>query len=188
MFTRELYQISSSVFAFYLLLGCNFLPQIVGCRLQQRLYNNMFLKHFVGFIILFFLITNVNEDTEYSDGALIKNFLITLPVYIWFFVTTRSNIYIMFANLLILCAIYIIYLRHKHYKSLEVNDDASENTDRMQTILMKVLVALNVILSAVGFAAYYQEKQREYSKKFSTSKFIFGNTTCRFYTPAQALQ
>lgn len=166
-----------AVFAFYLIIGCNFLPQLFSCRLQHLINNNMIVKHLFGLFILFFLVVNLSgEFSMDSIKELFQNIIVTVLIYIWFVITTRSILSLIVVNIIILCVLYIIHIR-KNIRKKKNKDTKADD------IAMYVLSAINVFLSILGFCLYLREKKLEYGDDFRFSIFMRGNPTCKGYAP-----
>lgn len=181
MALEEINNISDLVlplFAFYLIVFCNFTKELIGCRIQSTFDTNMYGKHFVGFILLFFLIIMV--DPNNMEKNLFVNFGYTLLIYILFIVTTKLSFPIMVIVLLLLLVCYILSNIAKKRKQ----DGKDQEYQKMKTI-QNVLFIIISIISVVGFLIYLLEKYREYGATFSIIKFIFGTVTCRNHTPKQ---
>ena len=98
------------LFAFYLLVFCNFIPEIIACRLQTELKNNMIVKHILGFVLLFFLIVLVNPQN--ADQKLKQNFIYAVLVYAWFFITIRNPYSFIIITLILLLHSFAIKMGH----------------------------------------------------------------------------
>ncbi len=159
------------VFAFYLLIACNFLPEIVGCRLKTILHNSMIAKHIIAIILLFFLVVTVNPTL--SSGY-IRAVLITLGVYMWFFATTRSSLPVVFVTVALLLAIYVLNLVRTQ---LEASKD-DVNAARCETA-QKWIARGSIVISFVGFVSYFISKRIEYGHTFTLMKFVVGSKQCR---------
>lgn len=179
------------VFAFYLLVACNYVKEIFGCGLQNVLDNSIFAKHAVAFILLFFLVVAVNP--ELADQKLAQNFALSVGIYIWFIITTRTPFYIMLMVVVLLLASYIASIaKSRHAKNLaESNPKPSDSAGaEMQArhdtakAWQYGLAYAALGISIVGFIIYFIEKRREYGSSFTLAKFFSGNLKCRGYTPA----
>jgi hypothetical protein len=180
--------LAPSVFAFYMIVSANFLPELLGCRMQDVLRTNMYAKHFTGFVLLFFLVVLVNPSFSSSD-SLWKLVLASTAIYLWFLVTTRAPFSIACVTILLMLATYIINIRKD--QMTDANKDNAKPEDiayikRMETIQYALIVA-SLVISVAGFGVYAVEKYREYGKKFNLLKFIFGTKKCRNFTPERAL-
>jgi hypothetical protein len=167
------------LFALYLLVFCNFTKETMGCRLSNVLDNNMYAKHFISFLLLFFLVIII--DPENSEKSILINFGLTIVIYMLYMITTRVSFPIMIMMLIIMMIMYILSKLSKK-KLEEKKEDEYNNLKLTQNILFIIFI----ILGSIGFSMYFYEKYREYEGKFSVLKFIFGNPVCRKYTPDNA--
>ena len=170
------------VFAFYLLVACNYVKEIFGCQLQNALDNSILAKHAVSFILLFFLVVLVNPDL--ADTRIPQTFLLSIGIYAWFLMTTRTPIWVTFVVLLLLLASYLASIAKARY----VKDDSNnaESAAKKARTLQYVFAYTALGLSVIGFALYAIEKKREYGSKFDMMKFFSGTLKCRGYTPRRA--
>jgi hypothetical protein len=167
------------VFAFYMLIAANFIKETLGCSLQTVLETNMYAKHTVGFILLFFLVVMVNP--EYADKNIVRNLITSVGIYIWFMITTRTPFYIMISVLLLLLASYIASIAKARNETEKKEKDA-EIAANWQNWLAKGALALSIF----GFIIYAIEKKFEYKSEFNWFKFFSGNIECRKYTQMSA--
>lgn len=172
-------EVALPVFAFYLLVACNYTKEIFGCGLQSVLDNSMIAKHVVGFLLLFFLIVLINPD--YADKHVIRNLVISFTIYVWFLITTRTPFPVMILVLVLLLASYIASIAKKRHET-EKHELERKNADRWQ----KSLSMTAFIISIIGFVFYAIEKKKEYKSKFEWLKFFSGNLQCRKFTPVKA--
>ena len=171
--------IAPSVFAFYMVVATNFLPEIIGCRMQHILKNSMLAKHIMAMILLFFLVVYVNPTN--SDKKMVYNISLTLMIYAWFFMTTRSPFIIAVVSILLLLVVYILSTRKDRLKSENKKDEA-DVVEKVQNYLMVIAI----VISTFGFVLYVLEKKAEYGKRFRIDKFLLGKLTCANYTTPRA--
>jgi Ca2+/Na+ antiporter len=172
-------ELALPLFAFYLIVFCNFTKELLGCRLQHALDKNIFAKHFIGFMLLFLLVIMV--DPKNMEKNLLSNLGFTILIYVLFMITTKLNLYVMLIVLLLLLVCYILATIAKK-KREEKKDDEYKNLK----IVEQTLFIIMAIISVVGLSLYFMEKYREYGNRFSIIKFILGVTSCRNYTPSAA--
>ena len=167
------------VFAFYLVVFCNFTKETVGCRLQAYLDDSMIAKHALGFLMLLFLVVLANPTN--ADRKLGRCVLIAAMAYVLFILTTRNPFPVTLVVLAILFVVYILGITRDRY---EHDGDvlAAKRVRMVQTILTFVMFGV----SAVGFVVYYVEKRREYGGAFTLYRFVVGGKSCRRFTPPQA--
>lgn len=167
------------VVAFYMIVLCNFVPEIVGCRLQNLLKNSMAAKHIVGMMLLFFLVIMV--DSANADRNILRNILATVGIYVWFLMTTRCPFYVSLVVMALLLVAYMASVRKQ--RADKHGDKASVARDAK---LQRICAVAALALSVLGFGAYMWEKKIEYGKDFTLLQFLGGTTHCRGYTPPAA--
>ena len=167
------------LFAFYLIVFCNFTKELVGCRLQYVLDKNIYAKHFIGILLLFFLV--IMTDPNNMEKNLLANVGYTLLIYALFVLTTKISFILMIPVLLLLLVCYITATISKKKKE-EKKEDEYNNLKAIE----KIAFVIMCLISIVGFIIYLIEKYREYGKQFSFVKFVLGAPVCRNYTPAAA--
>lgn len=172
-------EVALPVFMFYLLVACNYIKEIFGCQLQTLLNTSMIAKHGIGIVLLFFLIVIINPEN--ADKDMIRNVLLTLGIYGWFVMTTRTPVYITFIVLLLLLASYIFQISMKRYEK-----EQKEEERRKAQLYHQFLALFALGISVIGFVFYTIEKKREYKNDFMWSRFFSGNLNCRGYTPNSA--
>jgi len=170
----ELSKIIISIFLFYLLIFCNYTKELIGCKLNYYLSTNMYAKHLVAFLLLYFLIIVVDSDN--IENTYLYNIGISFLIYILFIITTRIPYYIIIVILILLIILYIINKLKK--KEQEKNLETKNEVNKYFYMELS-LIFIIMILMSIGFVYYGLEKYCEYGKKFSILTFILGNTTCK---------
>jgi hypothetical protein len=166
--------LAPSLFAFYMLIACNFLPEIFGCKLQTLLKTSMLAKHVTGFILLFFLVIYVKPDNV--DNQILYNIGLSAIIYIWFFMTTRCPFPLLILNIVLLIIIYIIDIR-----KTRLTDDKDKNKKELNDLenYQKIITVIIILFTIIGFVYYFGQKKLEYRDQFSIYKFLVGTRTCR---------
>lgn len=171
-------------FAFYLIVFCNFTPELMGCRLQTVLRESMFAKHVIGLLLMLFLVVLVSPNN--ADLNILQNVGIAVAAYVSYLMTTRISLPLVIIVISLLLATYILGIRKDRIK----NESESENEDDARVkrlhFIQNILIVCSVGLTFVGFVMYFLEKRSEYGNKFSLRKFLVGNVRCRKYTPDSA--
>ncbi len=172
-------KIAPSVFAFYMVVGANFLPEIMGCRLQHLLRTSMVAKHIIALLLVFFLVVLANPTA--TQQGMFVNVGLSVLVYGWFLMTTRSPLGLALLSILLLLAIYLL---NAHKAKLEAQKDEAQ-AQRINSLQTYLAIGA-FLVSTVGFLSYALEKKLEYGNKFRVSTFLQGKASCRNYTPVKA--
>ena len=59
------------LFVLYLIIAGNYLGELFGCKTQKMFQENMYFKHIIGFMTLYFFV--LFTSTEEQKRGLIKN-------------------------------------------------------------------------------------------------------------------
>tara|TARA_B100001540_G_scaffold34150_1_gene30097 strand:- start:1473 stop:2048 length:576 start_codon:yes stop_codon:yes gene_type:complete len=166
-------------FAIYLIIACNFIGEVFGCKFRQLLQNNMLIKHLFAFLTLMFLVVFISFDIDNYNKLLLAIFY-SVILYIWFVLTTKTHIIITIIIITIFFAMYIIDIRIKKLKSL--NDINNTKLINDLVFINNILLIIAAIITIFGVVIYFflKKKEMNYRKiKFSYYTFFLGNPTCR---------
>lgn len=133
--------ISMPFFAFYLLVFCNFTPEIIGCRLQTILKTNMIVKYIIGFILLFFLIVNPENADQKQFYYCYFDIWMVLFIY-------KNTYYYILVILTMLLLTYILGVRETRMKKENRHEDA-KNTRRIKILITQ----LALVVTLIGFVS-----------------------------------
>ena len=176
----EISKITLPVFAFYLIVFCNFVKETVGCRLLDVLDNNMYAKHFLAILLLFFLVILADPNND-MENNIFYYMGITILIYILYLITTHVSFPIMILILLLLTVSYILDKIAQKKKT-----ENKEEEYKKYRLIQFIIFIIIFITSIIGFILYFIEKYREYGSKFTILQFIIGTPVCRKYTPKNA--
>jgi hypothetical protein len=98
----------------YLLVAANFLGDTFGCHIRKILKENMYAKHFVVMVAIFFVL--VWSDQSYADENLDVVAVQSVIVYVIFLMSTTLHYMVFAGNLLVLGAAYIYHRQAKRYE------------------------------------------------------------------------
>lgn len=164
----------NSLFIIYLMIACNFLPQLFSCQMQNILKNHMYVKHIVGFLTILFCIilvdTTIQKENRYFEG-----FIYAIIFYIWFWVTTKTNLYITLNIIVLFLIIYLLQL----YKNTLIDDEDNKIYKEKISNLQIFIVIIAIIVSIIGFIMYYLEKKEEYKNNWNYTNFLIGTIDCK---------
>lgn len=157
------------VFVFFLIISSNYLGELFPCKIQDVMKNNVFVKHFFAFLTLVFFVVLVDPlHTQTLEGTIYNSFIL----YLVFLLLINTNVLFFLLSLVCLAAMYLLSLKQKE-------GGESEWYDKINNLLYIVFG----ISTVVGFLVYMGEKKIEYKNKFDYLTFIFGQSTCRGFSP-----
>lgn len=170
------------VLALYMIVLANFLPELIGCRLQHTLKTSMPAKHALGLVLLYCLVVLTSPAGATAPG-LAKQLGWAALVYCAFLVTTRAPFSVMLTVILLLLLTHVCHVRAQAMPA-----DAPDAARRKAALHLAggwAAVAA-AVASLFGMALYLHEKRLEYGHEFSLVRFFTGTTSCRNYTPLGA--
>jgi len=167
-------------FAIYLIIACNFLGDLLGCKFKQMLQENMYVKHFFGYLTLAFLVVLTGVDIN-NEENLIKAVIYSFILYFWFVCTTKTHIY---TTIIVLLIFFIMYILSIRIKILEKNIETDKNIEEIKKLRLAsfLLLIIAFVITFFGILYYLMLKKRELStrtEKFSYITFFIGKQICR---------
>jgi hypothetical protein len=118
---------SRSLLIFYLLISSTFLSDILGCNIKYYLKKSWLIRNIVAIIILYVFVISVNGKG--ADVSIFKQFLLTLSIFIWFYLSRDMNIIFLITLFLLLFIMIIIYTR--------INKIKKEQSSYNQTTIIR---------------------------------------------------
>ena len=163
----------NGMFFLLLIISSNFVGDILNCKYQRSVINNIYIKHLIAFLILYFLNTSIFTEQDHPIDRL-KNCII---LYIIFIIIMRLNITFTF---IVISLLFIIHLLHQHYIYYRNNPDKVENYNLVIKlhIFIRVISLITLIIAIVGLIINYHQRKNEYGSNFRIKKFILGNIKC----------
>ena len=175
----------SAIFIFTLIISGNFLAQLFPCKIQEALNQNIYLKHFFGFMTLFFF-----GIVAIPSLANISGMISSLILYVIFLINAKTKYQFWIAVFMLYALIYLLHIVKKEYDSYIVNEETSDDDKKMYEsrnvyidTTQNLSMGLIVFLTVIGFLTYMGEKKLEYSKKFDYHTFFLGKPSCRDSNP-----
>ena len=190
----------NTLFIIYLIISCNFLGSLFNCNLQKLLTDNIYIKHIFCFLTILFSIiyvdSNIVKECKYIEG-----FFYAIIFYIWFVLTTKTNIYITLIILMLLLIVYILQLHINTISNqIELNEEKEELNEEKKELYEEqkqnqiklnktidniklsqyIIISITFIITIIGFIYYYISKKKKYQKNWNTLTFIFGKNKCMF--------
>lgn len=163
----RLINLLNGVFLLGLILSSGFISEIVNCKYQKLLFKNIYFKHFIAFLILYILNTNLFKDDIHPMSKIYNS----LVLYIVFLVFMRQNRVFTIVIFILIFILHLMYEHHKYNKKKNLNIN---NLDKN----IEILSIFIIVLAVIGFFINYFERKKEYKREFNIIKFLLGNTIC----------
>ena len=163
----------NGMFFLLLIISSGFVGDILNCKYQRTIVNNIYMKHLVAFLTLYFLNSNLFTDEDHPINKLLNCILL----YIIFVIIMRLNL--IFTGI-VLFLIFIIHLLHQHYTFYRKNPDKIENYKLVIRLhyFIRIISIVTLIISIIGLIINIEQRKKEYGNDFNLSKFILGNLKC----------
>ena len=159
---------------FLILAICgNFIAETLSCPIQKLLTENIFVKHIVTVLILYFT-TGIIQDSH-SPIHPYDTLKLCLTAYIIFLFFTKMDIYFTCISFIIIAIIYINFRILGYYLKLKPNDKGSiELHKKINVYLFKLLY----IVLIIGFLKYFFYINKKNRNLISLVKFLFDLKKC----------
>jgi len=163
----------NGMFFLILIISSNFVGDILNCKFQRTVINNIYVKHLVAFLILYFLNSNLFTEKDHPIDRL-KNCLI---LYVIFIVIMRLNLVF---TIVTMCLLFTIHLTHQHYLYYRNNPEKVKDYNMVIKLhlFVRMLSLLTLIIAVIGLVINYYERKKEYGTNFKIKNFILGNVKC----------
>lgn len=159
---------------FYFLIAGEHTSTLFGCKLQYILDNYQFIKHIVGFIIMFFFV--MSTQSKLADVAPTKLLGLVALLYVWVVMSMRMHWIFIIALLMLLFGIYVVNV-YKNY-ALAHGSVESDSLIKRYNIAQRVLGALAVVTTIIGCLIYIGDQKLELGSDWSWTEYFKGSMFC----------
>jgi len=165
-----------SVMLLTLAVSGNFIGNTLSCKSQYYMTNNMYVKHFLILLIVFFTL-NYSTDNKNNPTELMRN---ALNIWIFYLMFTKQNVTFTLITSLMFVAVYILN-SYVEYNKSELDDTNKEQKLGVINKLMKYRDYLwkgGIVALVSGFLMYLFSKKTEYGSGFNCFTCLFGKINC----------
>ena len=156
------------VFLILLVIFANFLAQLFPCSLQKLFNDNIFAKHILILLLIFYTI-HINDDINHHPAEIL---FYSVLIYFIFLLFSKQNLVFAIIALILLVAKYINYSFIQYYDNLTKPKKHNLNNINEYINILLLLVLL------LGFFKYFIKQRKDHKKNWSFLKFLFGNVRC----------
>jgi hypothetical protein len=164
------------IMTLYIIICGNFMAPLLSCKLQNLLYNSMYLRHIIGCLTFIFFI----GITNIKNKSFISVITLSISLYFVFIATTKLSISFWLVLFIIMSVLFLL----ETYKNTENPDKKIIDNIKYYE---QILVIIGSIVLVIGFLSYLGEKKIEYKNNFNIITFLFGKNTCRNKSPSLTL-
>jgi len=165
---ENLSQILIVFFIFVLVISGNYIGELLPCKIQKIMKENMLIKHFFGYLTILFLVLLTIPDIQKMFHILYLPF-VGLLCYLFFVIIAKTHYKLWLLIIGLISIIFILSLFKKN-EAMSINKI---------NFIQKIVTISILFLAIFGVIAYYNEKKREYKKKFSIINFFLGTIGCK---------
>lgn len=172
-----------AIFIFVLIISNNYLKELFPCKVQRIFNDNIIVKQILGYLTLvFFVALTIPELSKSKELP-----SITLIIYLWFLIMTKTHYIFWFTIFGLLGIVYILDIYEKSQVTLDKDKigETLTSSDHEQSIIQTNIISVKyiiifviMILTVIGFLIYMGSKKIQYGNRFNYNTFLFGKPTC----------
>lgn len=152
----------------------NYVGEILNCKTQKLLTENMIAKHFILILILIFAVDFASSNSNYPTD----NIATALIIYVFYVMYTKMTMIFLSVVSFLLFIVYLLTMYKSYYKdNLDKNKKYANYISKIDEVdgIFKLLI---VLLTFIGFVSYFIKQRNDHYKNWSTTTFIFGSNLC----------
>ena len=152
----------------------NYVGQILNCKTQKLLTENMIAKHIVLLLILIFAVDFSSDDSKYPTDTIST----ALIIYVFYVMYSKMTMIFIAVVSLLLFIVYLLTMYKSYYKeNLDKNKKYANYISKIDEVdgIFKLLI---ILLTFIGFVSYFIKQRNDHYKNWSTTTFIFGSNVC----------
>lgn len=163
------------IFLLILAVAGNFIAEVMGCKTQNLLSENMFAKNFIVILSIYFSIgfassNKVSPFTHFRRSILI-----------WFFFIIFNKMTATITNITFILLLSILIL--KNWIDYFTAVDEEENKSKIDTCfqLINMIFKIILVIMCIGFVTYFRKQYYDYKdtdEGFDFNLFLFGKVKC----------
>ena len=162
------------LFLLILAISANFVGELLGCKTQKLLTENMLAKHIVLLLLIYFTV-DLTSSTVSNPMDTLKS-----TIQLWVFYILFTKLDTTFTSILFLL-LFTLYIANNYLEYLKVKTDKSEKEQNYEKKIPELIQLLSKSIQYIllfGFVKYYLKQRNDHKKNFQHTKFFFGTTKC----------
>lgn len=177
----------SFIFITIAVIAGGFVTQILPCQTQNFLTHNIYIKHWIGFLLIFCFIMmeggwdfsdeeNNKAVNDWSSGNTFHTMIWSIGLYILLLLSSKMRLR---PNLLFFTLLFVLYVINTQRLYLLKRDRLSEKVNKNIVKFLEYLIIIIVLIFIYGIIDYYNYQKIDYGKKFTLMRFLIGKNTCK---------
>ena len=160
------------IFFLVLALCGNYINPILNCNLQYFITHNIYIKHVITIVIIYFMLTSFSETIDHP----LTNILYAFATWGIFIIFSKTSLY--FSKFIM--GLMIALLVCKDYISYYESSDLIYYQDTIANLTKAFEYGIYVAITTtiIGFILYFKKQYHEHRLNFSLITFILGNSVC----------
>ena len=143
---------------------------ITSCEIQRIIRDNVLVKQFIFFIIIFTTNSFVQKNSD-----LLNTFIRSCLLFVVFILLMKNNYKSIILSIFLL---FINKLLMQHIQFIQSDKNKKLLVDKYNKV-SKILTITAGIIIIIGFFEYMREKKLEYGKQFKILIFLLGSNKCK---------
>lgn len=165
----------SKLVIFLFIIAGNYVGDIYSCELRHYFNNHMYIKHIIGFLIMFVFVGSLEEKIKTGEKL-----MISIIFYLWFLLIMRTNKYY---TLAIIFFIVILFIIDSYIKDLKLEgEEKNKKKILFYQKTMNLIFIVNLIISIIGLFIFYFFTLKNI-KNFNIIDFLKGSRDQKCFTP-----
>ena len=182
--------ISSLVFLFiaFVVMSSGFVTQILSCQVQHVLETNIYMKHVIGYILIYVFIMleggwsfNKKVDEKYvqnnwSNGNSFDSLIYAFGLYVVFVVSAKMQFY---PNIIFYFMLFLMYVLNTQRLYWVIRNMLTKTQDTIYKYVMLSLLVFTMCVFIYGIYDYSQYTRNKHRDDFNWITFFVGKPHCQ---------
>jgi hypothetical protein len=168
--------IHKGILFFLLIISGNYIGNLLSCRIQDYFENDMYAKHIIAFISLYFFIILVEPKLQMINP--LKSLLMSIPIYVYFLLLAKNDAKYFLIVIFCLLVLTFVHLQENYFNNKNKKTKFERKFLDNVIIIKRVIIIFIISISLFGFLIYLGMKKIEYKDNFNFQKFLLGKVIC----------
>ena len=154
-----------AVFTFVIIISGNYLGELFPCKVQHFFSESMILKHFLGYLTLFFFVVLTIPEMSESDNIIVSSALL----YSAFVLVSKTHYRFWFS---IFGITGVVYLLHMYKKTIPIEKKEDKPVEKIEMPTINELIDTVEMPTINGFTSTTEVVNDEEIKKSDEEQLV----------------